>query len=153
MANWQTAIMLDRGPSILMLGITTSETKFRKDSIVEKIHNKHRPEIQNGYIEQAVELLHAENRSREDVESTPNPDINNGVMDGNPKPNMVGGLVALNHGVGSMHGVAVGLVSDDVAYLEVPQPLITKNVHHPDSYTWKKHSTDKGKFQRVSENI
>ena len=56
-------------------------------------------------------------------------------MDGNPKPNMVGGLMGLNHGVESTHGVAVEMVSDDVANLEAPQPLIDKDVHHPDSYT------------------
>jgi hypothetical protein len=44
-------------------------------NFVEKIHNKHEPEIQNGCIEYAVELLTGANGSREDVESTPHLDM------------------------------------------------------------------------------
>jgi hypothetical protein len=86
------------------------------------------------------------------VESTPDLDMDSSDVDGNPKPNMVEGLVGLTHGVGSAVGVAVGWPSK-VTNLEAPQPLVNGDVHHPESYTWSKHSTDHGNFQRVSENI
>jgi len=90
-------------------------------NVVEKIHNKHGPEIQNGCFEHAIELLRAANRSREDVESTPDLDTDSSDVDGNPKPNMVEGLVGLTHGVGvgSAVGVAVGWPSK-VTNLEAP---------------------------------
>lgn len=97
-------------------------------NVVEKIHNKHGPEIQNGRIEHAVEVLRAANRSREDVESTPYLDTDsdvNGNPDGNPKLNSVGRLVGLTH------GVAVGLDSEVLTNLEAPQPLNDEGTHQP----------------------
>jgi hypothetical protein len=54
----------------------------------------------------------------------------NGVLDRNPILNMVGGLVGLTPevGVGSMHGVAVGLVSN-VTNVGGLQLLIDDDVH------------------------
>ena len=78
-------------------------------NVVEKIHNKH-----------AIELLHAANRSREDVESTPRLDTDSSDVDRNPKPNTVEGLVGLTPGVevGSPAGVALGSNSPDKLHLE-----------------------------------
>jgi hypothetical protein len=55
--------------------------------LLRKYNNKHGPEIQNGGIEHAVELLpRAANRSKEDVDSTPNRDTDSYDVVRTPPP-------------------------------------------------------------------
>jgi hypothetical protein len=85
------------------------------------------------------------------VESTPHLDTDSNDVDRNPIPNMVGGLVGLTPGVGvgSTHGVAVGLVGD-VANPDERQPLIDDDAHQLGR---DEQSTNGRKFQGASKKV